>query len=188
MKDESRTDRFASTHASSLMPCAFRGHCIRRPFVPGRLRRGRDGAIDVAHLLDLHPELDDLELVEAGYLFGSMTLLPFAGREQGGQTDEGAMGVGIGPAAPAQAYERVGGGSDVYSVEEPERGFVAQLRVHVAPLIEDGGDDEQGDDRGGDDRRLAIANGRNGAARERRQRCRGDGDGGGDEVEHELPD
>src|SRR5258708_22486989 len=126
MKDESRTDCYASTHASSLMPCAFRGHCIRRPFVPGRLRRGRDGPIDVAHLLDLHPELDDLELVEPGNLFGSMTLLPFAERQQCGQTDEGAMGVGVGPVATAQPYERVGGGSDGSGVEESERGLVAQ--------------------------------------------------------------
>src|SRR5258708_15038763 len=186
MKDESRHDCFAATHASSLMPGAFRGHCIRWPFVSGRLRRGRDGPIDVAHLLDLHPELDDLELVEAGYLFGSMTLLPFAEREQGGQTDEGAMGEGVGPAAPAQAYERVGGGSDVRGVEESERGRVAQLSLHVSPLLEGGGDDEQGDGCGGDDRSLAIANGRKRAVRERRQRRGGDGDGGGDEIEHEL--
>src|SRR5258708_25654658 len=100
MKDESRTDCFASTHASSLMPGAFRGHCIRRPFVSGRLRRGRDGPIDVAHLLDLHPELDDLELVEAGNLLGAMAPLPFSEGEQGGHNGARAMGGGGGPAAP----------------------------------------------------------------------------------------
>src|SRR5260221_3975508 len=125
MKDESRTDCFASTHASSLMPCAFRGHCIRRPFVPGRLRRGRDGPIDVAHLLDLHPELDDLELVEAGHPFGSTSPLPFAGREQGGQTDESALGVRGSPTAPGPAYERVGSGTDRCSRQWTVRKLVA---------------------------------------------------------------
>src|SRR5258708_19249997 len=100
MKDESRTDCFASTHASSLMPGAFRGHCIRRPFVSGRLRRGRDGPIDVAHLLDLHPELDDLELVEAGHPFPAVTLLPFARRRQAGPTAQSAPGRRAAPPPP----------------------------------------------------------------------------------------
>src|ERR1700682_5549029 len=116
MSYESRTSCAASTHASSLMPFTFRRHCIRRSIFLGSVRRSRHGAIDVAHVLNLHPELDDLELIEAGPFIRAMALVPFAEGQQGGQADEGAMGVAVAPASAAQADEGVGSGADVRSV------------------------------------------------------------------------
>src|SRR5450755_2411861 len=53
-----------------------RGHCIRRHLISGACRE--HCVIDVAHFLDLHPQFDDLELVDPGLLVGPIALLPFA--------------------------------------------------------------------------------------------------------------
>src|SRR3954447_17836841 len=70
-------------------------HCSRRPFICDA--RGKDGPIDMAHLLDLHSQFDDFDLVEAGDVVGALALLALAKRDAIGQADELPMRARVRP-------------------------------------------------------------------------------------------
>ena len=109
-------------------------------------------SVDSRHLLQLHAQLDDFELIEPGDLFGAVALLALAQGDLVGHADELAMRVGVVPAGAAEAEERVGGGADVVVVDEAEGRLVAQLGADGRPLLEDRGDDEQRNERRRGDR------------------------------------
>src|ERR1700674_5817234 len=98
------------------------------------MRCREHSAIDSAHLLDLHPNLDDLQLVQARDFIGTVSLLTFAQRDLVRQAYEFAMSLAIGPSAAAHAEKRVGRSADVAVRDEAERCLVTQLRAHVGPL------------------------------------------------------
>ena len=144
-------------------------------------RTRQNGPIDAAHLLDLHSNLDDFQLVETGDLFGPVALLPFAQGDLVGQADKFTMRLPIRPAAATQAKKRVGGAADVGVGDESERGLVAQLRAYVGPLLEGRDHGDERDDRRDHRRSQPLI----GKKSRNERRC--DGNDRGDDVDDELP-
>src|SRR6185436_8667504 len=132
---------------------------IRVGILPALLRPRPHRAIDPRHVLQLHAQLDDLELIQPRDLLGASALLALAEGDAVRDADELAMGGAVVPAAAAEAEDRVGGGAHVLVVDHADRGFVAQLGAHGRPLAEHGQDGDERDDRGDGDRGLALGQG-----------------------------
>src|SRR5437762_11672965 len=75
---------------------------------------------DLAHLLRLHSQLDDLELIEARGVVRPCSLLSLAQRDLVFELDELAMRGGVAPSAAAEAEEWVVGDADVGLLHESE--------------------------------------------------------------------
>ncbi len=99
---------------------AHRGIGRRQLLFPAWMPLAKRVVIEAAHLPRLHPQLDDLELVQPRHLFGTIALLAFAQRDAVGDAHEPAVCIGVVPSASPEAEERVGGGADVAVVDESE--------------------------------------------------------------------
>src|ERR1041385_706889 len=72
---------------------------------PRFLFRGAHLAIDSHHLLQLHAQLDDLDLIQPHFLFGATALLPLAQRDHVRHAYKLAARVAVGPAGGAEAAD-----------------------------------------------------------------------------------